>query len=35
LFSMLAVLAYLRACRLGSSPRWRWLMGSFVLFVAA
>jgi protein O-mannosyl-transferase len=35
LFSMLAVLAYLRAFRPGSSPRWGWLAGSFVLFVAA
>ncbi len=35
LFSMLAVLAYLRAFRTGSSPRWGWLVGSFVLFVAA
>ncbi len=35
LFSMLAVLAYLRAFPRGSSPRWGWLVGSFVLFVAA
>jgi len=35
LFSMLAVLAYLRAFRLGPSPRWGWLVGSFLLFVAA
>ena len=35
LFSMLAVLAYLRAFAMGSSPRWGWLVGSFVLFVAA
>ncbi len=35
LFSMLAVLAYLRAFPRGSSRRWGWLVGSFVLFVAA
>ncbi len=35
LFSMLAVLAYLRAFRTSSSPQWGWLAGSFVLFVAA
>ena len=35
LFSMLAVLAYLRAFEMGSSPRWGWLVASFVLFVAA
>ena len=35
LFSMLAVLAYLRAFPTGSSPRWGWLVGSFLLFVAA
>ncbi len=35
LFSMLAVLAYLRAFPLDSSPRWGWLAGSFLLFVAA
>ncbi len=35
LFSMLAVLAYLRAFRMGPSPRWGWLVGSFALFVAA
>ena len=35
LFSMLAVLAYLRAVGIGPSPRWGWLVGSFVLFVAA
>jgi tetratricopeptide (TPR) repeat protein len=35
LFSMLAVLAYLRAFGSGPSPRWSWLVGSFVLFVAA
>ncbi len=35
LFSMLAVLAYLRAFPMDSSPRWGWLVGSFVLFVAA
>jgi Flp pilus assembly protein TadD len=35
LFSMLAVLAYLRAFGISSSPRWGWLVGSFVLFVAA
>jgi tetratricopeptide (TPR) repeat protein len=35
LFSMLAVLAYLRSFRAGSDPRWGWLAGSFGLFVAA
>ncbi len=35
LFSMLAVLAYVRAFRTGTSPRWGWLAGSFLLFVAA
>jgi len=35
LFSMLSVLAYLGAFRENSSPRKRWLVGSFVLFVAA
>jgi hypothetical protein len=35
LFSMLAVLAYLRAFGMDSSPRWGWLAGSFVLFVVA
>ena len=35
LFSMLAVLAYLRAFPMDSSPRWGWLVGSFLLFVAA
>jgi Flp pilus assembly protein TadD len=35
LFSMLAVLAYLRAFWVGQSPRWGWLVSSFVLFVAA
>jgi len=35
LFSMLAVLAYLRAFPMDSSPRWGWLVGSFVLFVTA
>ncbi len=35
LFSMLAVLAYLRAFGMGPSPRWGWLVVSFVLFVAA
>ena len=35
LFSMLAVLAYLRAFPTDSSPRWGWLVGSFFLFVAA
>ncbi len=34
-FSMLAVLAYLRAFGMGPSPRWGWLVVSFVLFVAA
>ncbi len=35
LFSMLSVLAYLRAFPKDSSPRWSWLVGSFFLFVAA
>src|SRR4029079_9184017 len=35
LFSMLAVLAYLRAHGEGASPRWGWLTASFVLFAAA
>jgi len=35
LFSMLAVIAYLRAFGIGPSPRWGWLVVSFVLFVAA
>ncbi len=35
LFSMLSVLAYLRAFGTSSSPRWGWLVGSFLLFVAA
>ncbi len=35
LFSMLSVLAYLRAFPTDSSPRWGWLVGSFVLFLAA
>ena len=35
LFSMLSILAYLRAFRTSSSPRWGWLAGSFLLFVAA
>jgi tetratricopeptide (TPR) repeat protein len=35
LFSMLAVLAYLRAVGRGPSPDWGWLVGSFVLFAAA
>jgi protein O-mannosyl-transferase len=35
LFAMLAVLAYLRAFPADSSPRWGWLVASFVLFVAA
>ncbi len=35
LFSMLAVLAYLCAFPKDSSPRWGWLVGSFLLFVAA
>ena len=35
LFSMLSVLAYLRAFWTSSSPRWGWLAGSFLLFVAA
>ncbi len=35
LFSMLSVLAYLRAFPTDSSPRRGWLVGSFVLFVAA
>ncbi len=35
LFSMLAVLVYLRAFPMDSSPRWGWLAGSFLLFVTA
>jgi protein O-mannosyl-transferase len=35
LFAMLAVLAYLHAFPMDSSPRWSWFVGSFVLFVAA
>ncbi|HZW34531.1 MAG TPA: tetratricopeptide repeat protein, partial [Isosphaeraceae bacterium] len=35
LFSMLAVLAYLRAAGRGSAPQWGWLVGSGVLFAAA
>jgi len=35
LFAMLAVLAYLRAFENGPSPRWGWLVVTFVLFVAA
>ena len=35
LFSMLSVLAYLRAFPTDSSPRWGWLVGSFLLFLAA
>ncbi len=35
LFSMLSVLAYLRACWTSSSPRWGWLAGSFLLFAVA
>lgn len=35
LFSMLAVLAYLKSFGLGVSPRWSGLVGTFVLFVAA
>jgi protein O-mannosyl-transferase len=35
LFSMLAVLAYLRAFETVASPRWGWLAVTFVLFVAA
>ena len=35
LFSMLAVLAYLRAFPDGQTPRWRWLLATFALFVAA
>ena len=35
LFSMLAVLAYLRAFEMGPHPRWGWLAAAFVLFVAA
>jgi hypothetical protein len=35
LFSMLMVLAYLKAFETGSAPRWGWLAGSFVLFGAA
>ena len=34
-FSMLAVLAYLLAFPTDSSPRWGWVAGSFLLFVAA
>ena len=35
LFSMLSVLAYLRAFPTGSSPRSGWLVGSFFLFLVA
>jgi tetratricopeptide (TPR) repeat protein len=35
LFCMLAVLTYLAAFSIGSSPRWGCLVGSFALFVAA
>ena len=35
LFSMLAVLTYLRAVERGPSPHWGWLVGSFLLFAAA
>ena len=35
LFSMLAVLAYLRAFEIETFPWWGWLIASFVLFVAA
>jgi protein O-mannosyl-transferase len=35
LFSMLAVLVYLRAFRYGPAPHWGWLGGSFVLVTAA
>ncbi len=35
LFSMLAVLAYLRAFEMGSYPQWGWLVATFMLFVAA
>jgi protein O-mannosyl-transferase len=35
LFSMLAVLAYLRAFEISSCPRWRWLVAAFALFVMA
>ncbi len=35
LFSMLSVLAYLKAFATGPAPRWGWLAGSFVLFAAA
>ena len=35
LFSMLSVLAYLRAFPTDSSPRWGWLVGSLLLYVAA
>ncbi len=35
LFSILAVLVYLRAFRMGNSPGWPWIAGSFVLFLAA
>jgi protein O-mannosyl-transferase len=34
-FSMLAVLAYLRAFGAGSGPRMGWVAGAFVLFIAA
>ena len=34
-FSMLAVLAYLRAFEVGSCPQWGWLVAAFVLFIAA
>ncbi len=35
IFSMLSVLTYLRAFPRDSSPRWGWLVGSFLLFVSA
>jgi Flp pilus assembly protein TadD len=35
LFSMLAVLAYLRSFGRGLSRRWGWLLGSFLLYLAA
>ena len=35
LFSMLSVLAYLRAFPIDSSPGWGWLVSSFFLFVTA
>ena len=35
LFSMLAVLAYLRGFEMSPYPRWGWLVATFVLFVAA